>query len=120
MAYDPAGDMERQRAQIDALLAKFRQGANPMPMPNLNAINERITAVINELTRLQRAIEAEMNAQNPPADARLTRAEWERMQAVEADAANQASVDAARQSVAAGNTDAATRAQAEEKTTSKK
>lgn len=89
-----------------------------MAMPSLTAINEQLTRVMNELARLQRAVQGEIEAQNPPADARLTLAEWQAWNARQADAdtgdpANDASKAAARQSVAAGNTDTTTRAQAQ-------
>ena len=80
-------------------------------MADLNAINERVNAAINELTRLQRQLEKELALVNPPADARMTRAEWEAANAAQADAC---ASEAAAQSVAMGNTDAATVKQAEE------
>lgn len=38
-----------------------------MPMPNLEALNERLSAMIAEMTKYQRALEKEIAAQNAPA-----------------------------------------------------
>lgn len=81
-------------------------------MANLQAINEQVSNVMAALARLQRTLQTEIDQLNPPADARLTRAEWERVNAASLDDARAAEV--AAQSAAMGNTDVGTQAKAAE------
>lgn len=80
---------------------------------NLEYVNELLTQTINTLSKLQRDLAAEIEAANPPADARLTRAEWQRVNAEEAALADERARETAKQSVALGNTDAGTVKQAD-------
>lgn len=52
-----------------------------MPMPSLESINERLTAMLNEMTRLQRTLEAEIAAQAAPAVVTVPADELEELRA---------------------------------------
>ena len=79
---------------------------------NLASINERFTALMAELGRLQREIEKELNALNAPATVQITQEEYDRLRGTDTTATKSASDAAAVQSAAMGNTDPATQAKA--------
>ena len=88
--------------------------------PNWATVKERLNGVMNELARLQRAVDEELLAADQPEMVSIPADELARLRGETATTTDDASAKAAKQSVALGNADASTRAQAVKADESKK